>query len=86
MSMTSNVDTPVVSTTPPISLSTLKTDIASVLSAIVGLVVGLGVLTPGIGQDVLSIGGVMLAAVFQIVGALNLRSKVKAAANGVGVK
>lgn len=68
-----------------ISLSTIQTDVASILSAAVGLGVGLGALSPGVGQDVLSIGGIVLAAVFQVVGALKLNAAVQAAAAGLRV-
>jgi hypothetical protein len=62
-------------------MSTLQTRIVALITAVVGLVVGLGVLSAGVGQDVIAIGGIAAALVIEVVGAADRHSQavVKAA-------
>jgi hypothetical protein len=62
-------------------MSTLETRIIALITGVVGLVVGLGVLSAGVGQDVIAIGGIAAALVIEVVGAADRHSSavVKAA-------
>lgn len=51
-------------------LSSMQAAIASLLTTTIGLVVGLGVLNAGDGQQIVAIGGIVLGAAFQVANAV----------------
>lgn len=69
-----------------IHMNPLETHLVALLTAVVGLAIGLGAFGAGVGQDVISVGGLVLASAFEIISEWRHSTTVKLAIAQLGKK